>query len=111
MWEKIQTYFASHTKARVQQLKIELRNTSKGAQSVAESLLHINAQVNSLVSIGYVVSEQEHIEVIFGGLSIDYDAFVTSITTRSDPYSVVEIEAHLMAQEARIEKASLHTSS
>ena len=89
-------YFASHTKAHVQQLKTKLRNTSKGAQSVFEYLLCIKALVNSLVSIGCAVFEQEHIEVILGGLSIDYDAFVTSITTRSDSYSGVEVEAHLM---------------
>ena len=54
-----------------------------------------------LVPIGCAVSEQEHIEVILG-LSADYDAFVTSITMQSDPYSIVEVEAHLMAQEVQI---------
>ena len=111
VWEKVQTYFTCHTKARVQQLKIELLNTSKGAQSIAKYLLQIKALVNALVSIGCAVSEQEHIEMILGGLSTDYHAFVTSITMRSDPYSVVEVEAHLMAQEAWIEKTSLHTST
>ena len=101
VWEKIQMYFASHTKARVQQLKIELQNTSKGTQSVSEYLLRIKVLVDLLVPIGCAVSEQEHIEVILG-LSADYDAFVTSITMQSDPYSIVEVEAHLMAQEAQI---------
>ena len=64
--------------------------------------LHIKALVNALVSIGCSVSESEHIEVILGGLSTEYDAFVTSITTRIEPYYVAQVEAHLLAQEARI---------
>ena len=41
----------------------------KGLTLVAEYLLRIKALVNALVSIGCHVSEQEHIEVILGGLS------------------------------------------
>ena len=106
VWEKIQTYFALHTKARVQQLKTEMRNTTKGSTLIAEYLLRIKELVNSLVSIGCQISEQELIEVILGGLSSDYDAFITSITTRTDPYSIVEVETHLLAYEARIDKPS-----
>ena len=71
-------YFALHTRARIQKLKSELRNTSKGSSSIAEFLLKIKALVNSLVSIGSMITDEEHIEVILGGLSYDYDAFVTS---------------------------------
>ena len=97
VWEKIQTYFALHTKARVQQLKTEMRNTTKGSTLIAEYLLRIKELVNSLVSIGCQISEQELIEVILGGLSSDYDAFITSITTHTNPYSIVEVETHLLA--------------
>ena len=80
--EKIQTYFASHTKAPVQQLKTELHNTSKGSTPISKYLLQIKALVNSPISIGCSVSESEHIKVIFDGLSTKNDAFITSITTR-----------------------------
>lgn len=81
-----------------------MRNTTKGLTLVAEYLLRIKALVNALVSIGCHVSEQEHIEVILGGLSSEYDAFVTSTTTCMDTYSIVEVEVHLLAQEAHIDK-------
>ena len=62
--------------------------------------------MNALVSIGCSVSESEHIEVILKGLSTKYNAFVTSITTRIEPYSVAQVEAQLLAHEARIEQAT-----
>lgn len=85
VWENIQTYFASHTKAWVQQLKAKLRNTSEGSKPISKYLLRIKVLVNSLVSIGCSVSEPEHIGVILGGLSTKYDAFVVSITTHVEP--------------------------
>ena len=41
--------------------------------------------------------------IILDGLSQEYSAFITSIVSQSDPYSIPEIEALLMAQEERIE--------
>ena len=106
VWEKIQAYFASHTKAQVQRLKTELRNTSKGSTPISEYLLCIKALVNALASIGCYESELEHIEVILGGLSTEYDAIVTSITMRIEPYLMAEVEAPLLVQEAHIEQAT-----
>ena len=95
----------------MQQLKTKLRNTSKGSTPVSEYLLRIKSLVNALVSIGCSVSESEHIEVILKGLSTKYNAFVTSITTRIEPYSVAQVEAHLLAHEARIEQATQKLNS
>ena len=87
VWEKLQIYFASHTHAREQQLKTKLRSTSKGSTPVLEYLLRIKALVNSLVSIGCMVSDFEYIAVILGALSTEYDAFVTSVNTRGSIFS------------------------
>ena len=53
---------------------------SKGSTPVSEYLLRIKALVNSLVFIGCMVLDFEHIAVILGGLSIEYDELVTSVT-------------------------------
>ena len=50
------------------------------------------------------MSEKKHIDVIFEGLSSDYDTFILSIESRIDPYTVDDIESLLLTQEARIEK-------
>lgn len=66
---------------------------------IVEYLLQIKALVDSLISIGSEVSEQEHVEIILEGLPTDYGSFWIAIRTRKDSYLVSEIEALLLAQE------------
>lgn len=71
---------------------------------MSEYLLKIKSTVDSLIAVGYDMNNNEHVESILDGLSSDYDAFITSVSTRLDPFTISEIEAHLLAQETRIEK-------
>lgn len=50
------------------------------------------------------MSPKDHIDAILDGLPPEYDTLVLSVNTRTDPYTVPEIEALLLAQEVRIEK-------
>ncbi|KAF7834776.1 Retrovirus-related Pol polyprotein from transposon RE1 [Senna tora] len=97
-------YFAAHIGAKVHQYKLELRNMKKGTRTMQEYLLRIKALVDAVISVGSVVSAQEHIDTILFGLCGEYDAFVTRIRSRRDVYYVFEIESLLLAQEARIEQ-------
>ena len=54
--------------------------------------------------VGHSVSTKDHIDAILDGLPSEYETFTVSVNTRSDPYSVDEIESLLLAQEARIER-------
>ena len=105
VWEKLQIYFAYHARAKEQQLKTKLRNTSKGSTSVSKYLLWIKALVNALVSMGCTIFDFEHIAVILDGLSTEYNTFVTSVNTHVDPYSVAEIKALLLAHKSCLEQA------
>lgn len=60
--------------------------------------------INYLLSIGHILSSKDHIEVILNGLSIEYDTFIVSVTSRTNSYTIGEIEYLLMAQEHRSEK-------
>lgn len=101
VWSRINSYFAAHMRAKIHQYKYELRNTKKGARTVPQYLLRIKALMDSLVSIGSPVSEQEHVEIILEGLPSEYDAFSTAPRTRKEEYTVSEVESLLLAQEVR----------
>ncbi|KAF7805093.1 Retrovirus-related Pol polyprotein from transposon TNT 1-94 [Senna tora] len=103
-WEKLEHFFASQTRAKVRQFKAQLRNLKKGTSSANEYLLKIKKLVDALFSVGSPVSEADHIEAILEGLSEEYNSFVVSVTSRSDPYTVDEIESLLVAQEERLDK-------
>nr|KYP56410.1 hypothetical protein KK1_002649 [Cajanus cajan] len=103
IWNNLETYFVSQTKARVKQLKIQLRGIKKST-TINQYLLEIKKIVNTLAAIGPALNTVEHIDAILDGLSEEYDPFITFVLTRTEEYSVEQIEALLMAQEERLEK-------
>lgn len=82
------SYFASHTKAKIKQYQMQLRNTKRGNSLMNEYLLKIKTAVDSLVSVGCPVSANNHTEVIFKGLSEEYLPFIISIISRLEPYKL-----------------------
>nr|KYP36829.1 Retrovirus-related Pol polyprotein from transposon TNT 1-94 [Cajanus cajan] len=103
IWSVLKTYFSSQTKARVKQIKIQLRNVCKTGP-MSHYLLQIKQLTKTLATIGSPVSSEEHIDFIFDGLPEEYDPLETSCLTRSEPYTVLEIEALLLHQEERLER-------
>jgi len=103
IWQCLHSYFASHTRAQVKKLKIQLKQAKKD-RSITTYLLDIKKVINSLAAVGSPVTTADHIDAIMDGLPEEYDSFITSITSRLDPYSVEDIEALLLAHEERLEK-------
>jgi len=89
--------------ATIKKLKLLLK-TPKNDKFVSNYLLDIKKTVDNLAAVGADISTEEHIEAILDGLSDEYDGFITSISSRTDPYSVDDLEALLLAQEERFEK-------
>nr|KYP53745.1 hypothetical protein KK1_024319 [Cajanus cajan] len=96
IWSNLETYFASQTKARVKQLKIQLRATKKST-TIHQYLIEIKKIVDTLAAIGSPLDTAEHIDAIFDRLLEEYDPFITSVLTRTDEYTVEQMEALLMA--------------
>jgi len=103
VWEKLQTHYASQTRAQIKKHKQQLC-TPKKDRSITAYLLDIKKTVDQLVAVGCPISTEDHIEVVLDGLSDEYDPFITPVITRLDPYTVADIEALLLAQENRIER-------
>jgi hypothetical protein len=57
--------------------------------------------VNSLIAVGDNVSEQEQIDAILDGLPEEFNSFVMMIYSRTDVFSVEDLEALLLLQEAQ----------
>lgn len=104
IWQRIEVWYLSHTRAKIKQLKLQLKNVKKEGSSMNKYLQQVKKLVDSLAAVGSPLDVEDHIEAIFDGLSEEYDPFITSVTSRIDPYTVQEIESLLMAQEERLEK-------
>ena len=79
---------------------------------LSTSLLKNKHSIDILTSLRHFVFIDDHIEVIFNGLTFEYDAFVIFVSSRFESYSLKDIEALLLAhQEARIENLDFPTLS
>lgn len=104
IWERVRIHFASQTRAKIKQLKTQLRSMRKGLAKMNEYLLKVKNVVDSLAAVGNPIPVNDYIEVIFDGLSDEYDSVVTTVISRTEDYTIDEIEALLLAQEGRLEK-------
>lgn len=99
----MQVYFTSQTRAKVTQLKNQLKNSKKSG-SMNDYLLNIKTTVDTLASVESPIDESEHIQIILDGLSDEYDSVVTCIISRTNAYTIPEIETLLMTMKEGIEK-------
>ncbi|CAH9083274.1 unnamed protein product, partial [Cuscuta epithymum] len=106
LWSELHIFFRSHIIARARQLKSELYNTSKGDRSITDYLLRIQHIVENLTAVGEPISSKDHINVILEGLPEEYEALVSSVSSRSilDPVTLSELEGLLLAKELRVRK-------
>ena len=94
---KLEQYFASQTKAKIGQFKDQLMTTKKRSLNVVEYLSKIKSCVDFLALVGHILTDKDHIDAILDGLTDEYDAFITSILTRSKSYTVEEVKFLIMA--------------
>ena len=106
IWNRLLTYYASHTRPMAKKLCLLLK-TPKNERSISTYVYDIKKIVDSLAVVGSPVSTANHFNAILDGLSPDFDGFITSIRSHSDPYTVDDLEALLLAQEERFDKHKL----
>ncbi|XP_068498464.1 uncharacterized protein [Phaseolus vulgaris] len=106
IWNRLLTYYASHTRPMAKKLCLLLK-TPKNERSISTYVYDIKKIVDSLAVVGSPVSTANHFDAILDGLSPDFDGFITSIRSHSDPYTVDDLEALLLAQEERFDKHKL----
>ncbi|KAJ0988266.1 hypothetical protein J5N97_006622 [Dioscorea zingiberensis] len=102
VWKALEGMFASRSRARAMQIKIQLSIIRKKDDSVTDYFLKVKQLVDTLASIGQPLDDEEIAVYMLAGLDTEFDPLVTSISTRSDPISLGELYAHMLAFEARM---------
>lgn len=90
-------------KARVHQLKYELKTSKKGSRSISEYVLIIRVIANSLLVIDDPISGRDEIDAILQGLSEDYNSFIMMIYGKGKPNDIYDIDSLLYMQEAQLD--------
>jgi hypothetical protein len=101
VWDSFQKKSASSTKARTVQIRVELATSKKCDLSAADFFRKIMGLTNELAAANAPLHDEEVLAYLLAGLPVEYDPFVTSMTTKSEALSLDDVFAHLVTFEAR----------
>lgn len=99
VWEKIHQRYL---KAKVRQLRSELKNTKKGSKSISNFITKIQSLAEALISAGESIDD--FVDMLLNGLPEEYNSFVMMIFSKPESRSLTEIKFVLLVQESQLEK-------
>ncbi|KAF5186816.1 Lipase [Thalictrum thalictroides] len=85
------------------QIRRELQTIRKGNRTIYEYCLHVKTLADSLAASGHPISDSDLQQMILNGLDSNYDAIVTTLTTRVDDINMDDFQAHLSAFDMRMQ--------
>jgi len=101
LWAVIQEHHASQSRARIISTRMALATASKGASSVAEYFGKMKGLADDMATAGKKLDDDDLATYILTGLNEDFENVVTSIATRVEPITILELYAQLIAHEQR----------
>ena len=99
VWKVLENRFSSISRSHVMNLKGELHNLKKGTDSVDAYLWKIKVVRDKLLAVGVVLDDEEFLHITLKGLPKEYNAFRSTIRTRSTPLSFDELSTMLNGEE------------
>ena len=99
VWKVLENIFSSISRSHVMNLKGELHNTKKGADAIDSYLQKIKVVRDKLLAVGVIVDDEKLLHITLKGLPKEYNAFRSTIRTRSTHLSFDELSTMLNAEE------------
>ncbi|KZV45700.1 hypothetical protein F511_26726 [Dorcoceras hygrometricum] len=103
LWTRVTQLFATRSKARAMQYKLQLQTLKKGGLGMKDYLSKMKGYIDILAACGHSIPEDDQILYVLGGIGVEYDSVVVHVTSRVDTLNLSEVGALLLAHEARIE--------
>ncbi|KAA8539318.1 hypothetical protein F0562_026010 [Nyssa sinensis] len=105
-WLALERRFSASTRSNILQLKSALHNISKGKDSIDSYIQKIKQARDSLAFVSVLIEDEDILIYVLNGLPQEYNAFKTSIRTKSKNITLEEVYAMLKIEEQTIE--SIH---
>ncbi|GMP41149.1 hypothetical protein CsSME_00011345 [Camellia sinensis var. sinensis] len=106
VWTVLQSRFTSLSRSHVHQLKNKMNHLTKKGLSMDAYLTEFKTIADQLALACAPVDDEDIVLLILNGLPAEYNAFKTSIRTRSDSLSLATLSSLLCSEEIHIEAAS-----
>jgi hypothetical protein len=111
VWRTLDGMYATHTRARSVNTRIALATTRKGVSIMTEFYSKMKSYADEMAASGQTLTDDEFVAYVLTGLDEEiYNSFVSSIVTRVEPISSVELYSHMLVFELRLMKQAANTS-
>ncbi|KAF3787467.1 Retrovirus-related Pol polyprotein from transposon TNT 1-94 [Nymphaea thermarum] len=110
VWKRLKNTYAAHSRSKVMKLREQLTILKKGTNSIGELIQKATMIGHHLSMAGKPVAEDDLVLHILSALPQEYNAFKTSIATRSDPLSLTDLYSMLLTHEAQLKEAEIDPS-
>ncbi|KAM1719673.1 hypothetical protein ACFX12_021452 [Malus domestica] len=104
MWINLKERFSSMTRTSIVQMKIDLQNIKKGAESIDLNLQRITDCRDQLAAMGVAMLDEDIVIVALKGLPTEYNTIKAVIRGRENLVSLKELRSQLKAEEATLEE-------
>ena len=104
VWSALGAMFAAQNRASVRQLRTQLSQKKKKDKSAAELFHKMTGYADALATVGEVLSDDEIIGHIIGGLGQEYDPLMTALSVFTGQVSLSDFYSYLLSFEARQEQ-------
>lgn len=92
IWNTLAATYAKHSRGHIQQLRLQIRQWSKGSKTIDEYVQGLTTWFDQLALLGKPMEQEDQIENLLGGLPEDYKQTVDQIEARDSPSSITETE-------------------
>jgi hypothetical protein len=100
-WDSLQQKFASSSRARTVQIRAELATCKKRDMTATNFFNKVRGLAHELAAADAPLRDEEILAYLFARLPVEYDPFVTTMTTLPSARTLDDVFAHLLAFEAR----------
>ncbi|KAA8529492.1 hypothetical protein F0562_033709 [Nyssa sinensis] len=109
-WLILANIYAKPSRGRIKQIKNQIKNLTKGSQSVTEFLQSVKCQADELAILGAPMDEDDLTDKILDGLGDDYKELIRAVQARDTMIMFDELHKKLLNFEASLHSAKSEPS-
>ncbi|KAL5831806.1 hypothetical protein ACOSQ4_017160 [Xanthoceras sorbifolium] len=106
VWNTVTSLFSQQSMARIMHLRSQLQSTKKGSMKINEYIVKMRGLTDALMAAGQVMTERDLVSYILGGLGLEFDPVVVTITSKKEDITLQDTQFLLMSYESRLEMAN-----
>ncbi|WKA01920.1 hypothetical protein VitviT2T_020169 [Vitis vinifera] len=109
-WLILENTYAKPSRGRIKQVKNQIKNLTKGSQTVTKFLQLVKCRANELAILGAPMNEDDLIDKILDGLGDDYKEIIRAVQARDTMIMFDELHEKLLNFEASFQGAKSEPS-